>query len=122
MAAAFAAGLALRYGWIEPEALGFQCTELAAPWWCRPRQLFIDALWNGWLSAASVIAGLWAIFSSRRAAALTAIALGSLGLMLFSHDGSAVGLLCGLLSYARRHGQGGRDDGEGTPQDRMRVV
>ena len=57
----FALAFWLRYGVIQPEAIGLLCAQADAPGWCRPREWLIlgqyYAVW-GWVALASAAVAL----------------------------------------------------------------
>ncbi|MDP3874163.1 MAG: hypothetical protein Q8Q80_16010 [Methyloversatilis sp.] len=97
-AAAVAASAALRYGLMESDALHGLCAATSDDWRCAARryapQLFIDQR-IGWLALAS-----GALAVATRIPALTALAVvsGGAGLILYSADYAAAGLLLGLVA------------------------
>lgn len=122
-AAGGAAGHAVRYRFIEPEALGRACERLEV-WWCALRAaLSAFVAWGGFgwaalaLAALALLAALrhrpWAAghgaYARRMAAplAFAAMAVGGAGLMLYNGTGSAVALVTAGLALARR--EQGRD-------------
>lgn len=106
--AAVAASAALRYGLMESDALHGVCAAASDDWRCAARryapQLFIDQR-IGWLALAS-----GALAMATRIPALTALAVvsGGAGLILYSADYAAAGLLLGLVALtstrSRRRG------------------
>lgn len=84
------AGYAIRYGFVEPEALGAAC-ERTAPWWCPIRTGFIMFTeWRGfgWLAAALAAAALAGLLADRpaltRRCAAAALVAGGLGMILYN--------------------------------------
>ena len=99
--AGYAIGAALRYGLIEREDLGLLCESLSPPAWCSLRLLVIRAFLLdvfGWSSVALAALAWW-----RRSepAAWGAVAVGTLGMVLYGFTWSGVGVLGGLLLSAR---------------------
>lgn len=97
-AAAVAASAALRYGLMESDALHGLCAAASDDWRCAARryvpQLFIDQR-IGWLA---LVAGALAIATRIPALAATAVLSGGAGLILYSADYAAAGLLLGLIA------------------------
>jgi hypothetical protein len=101
VAIVLAAALALRYGWIEPAAIGYTCDGGQGPWWCMIRRALVLSFTSNGLGYASLILGVLALASHRSGIALTAVCLGVSGLVLYCYEFSAVGLILGVLSLAR---------------------
>lgn len=116
--ASFAAALAVRYGLIEPEALGLACKAAPAPWWCLPREAIIQAFHGGALGLVSLVCGiaahvpwparggaglrrLWAALDRPRFHAALALGLGAAGLVLYNASLAAVGFTLGLIRAVR---------------------
>lgn len=100
-AAAIGVAAALRYGFIEPQALNEACWAAISPWWCKPRQglaLLIDYQALGW---ASLVAAGLALTVGGRGLVLGAIASGGLGVILYNADLAAVGLVLGAVRAIR---------------------
>lgn len=101
IAASFALACALRFGVVEPEALAHVCGAPGAPWWCALRAGVIAAFASGALALACGVAAVAATLVRSRRWALAAACLGVAGLILFSYESGALGLLAGLLVLAR---------------------
>jgi hypothetical protein len=107
-AAAVAASAALRYGLMESDALHGVCAAASDDWRCAARRyaphLFIDQR-IGWLALSA-----GALAMATRIPVLVAVAVisGGAGLILYSADYAAAGLLLGLISLtstrSRRRG------------------
>lgn len=106
--AAVAASAALRYGLMESDALHNLCAAANGDWRCAARrhapQLFIDQR-IGWLALS---AGALAMATRIPVLAAVAVVSGGAGLILYSADYAAAGLLFGLIaltsSRSRRNG------------------
>lgn len=102
-AAAFACALGLRYGFIEPEAMGAACED-GGPAWCVPRTvLIVFTEWNGfgWLALVFLVLTVW---PGRRGAAWYAhLALGTAGagMVLYNATFSAAAAVLAILWLAR---------------------
>lgn len=122
-AVAFALAAAARYQLVEPAALAHACTDDPGSLTCRIRATVVALFRHqapGWLAAT---AGLMSWLLARRAVApdaeasrghlprarwqlarfagLAAIALGAVGLVLYSFDPAAAGLVLGAIALAR---------------------
>lgn len=97
-AAVVAASVALRYGLMESDALHGLCAAASDDWRCAARryvpQLFIDQR-IGWLA---LVAGALAMATRIPALAAAAVISGGAGLILYSADYAAAGLLLGLIA------------------------
>jgi hypothetical protein len=100
-AVAYGAGALIRYGLIEREDLGLLCESLSPPGWCMARLLVIRAFLLDLFGLTSL--GLLAVAGWRRsgALALAAIAIGTVGMVLYGFTWSGVGVLGGLLLAGR---------------------
>lgn len=98
LSAAALAAIALRYGLMESDALHAVCASANEDWRCYIRrwapQLFIQHR-IGWLALA---AGLLAMPTGSRLLANIAVIGGAAGLVLYSADHAAAGLLLGLIA------------------------
>ena len=112
MIAAYGVGAAMRYGLIEREDLGLLCESAAPPWWCGARLLIIRAFLHEVFAIASLLSLGAAMWRRSLALALGAVALGTVGMVLYGFTWSGVGVLGGLLLAGRL--QADRD------QDRQR--
>ena len=100
---AFAVALALRHTVVEPAALAHGCDP--NPWagWCAPRTLLLQTFVEqriGWLALAAGIAASCLRRAPRLQRWLVGVALacGCAGLILYSYEPSAVGVLLAALS------------------------
>lgn len=107
-ATAYLAGHLIRYGLVEPEAMGAAC-ERGDPWWCGLRTGFIVfTQWGGfgWLALGLAALAAGAIAARRpgaaRALALAAMTVGGFGLVLYNATLAAVAVVVALLCAARR--------------------
>jgi hypothetical protein len=105
LSAAVIASIAVRYALMESDALHAVCAAAGHDWRCVLRrwlpQLFIDQR-IGWLALA---AGLLSILTRHIALARVAIVSGGAGLILYSADYAAAGLLLGLIRIASHRSQ-----------------
>ena len=103
------AGLA-RYRLVEPADLTAVCD--AAPWEgavCTLRSLTVQAFAAQRLGLAAMACALLALVTRWRWAALTALALGSAGLVLYSVGWAAPAVLIAALVLVRPGGESGAD-------------
>ncbi len=98
--AGLALGWAVRFGAIEPEAVGRACREAAAPWGCGLREGLIGLFHFGILGGVGTAAGLYAVFGGRwrKPAARTALVTGGLALALYNAGLGSVAVALGLLA------------------------
>lgn len=96
-------GYVLRYGLVEPEAIGNMCKSAEAVWWCPIRTaLIVTTEWNG-LGYAATACALLALALPHRPAvmlALAAMAIGGAALLLYNATEAGPGLILGLLRLA----------------------
>jgi hypothetical protein len=102
LALATLTSIALRYGLMESDLLHGLCAVSDDDWRCMTRrwapQIFMDQR-IGWLAlAAGALAWLPAWPLARRALAGLALVSGAAGLVLYSADAAAAGLLLGLIT------------------------
>jgi hypothetical protein len=111
----YAVGAALRYGLIEREDLGLLCEGLDPPAWCGFRLLVIQAFLHDVFAGSSIALAALAWWRRSPAAAWAAIAVGTVGMVLYGFTWSGVGVLGGLLLSGRleadrqQHGQAERE-------------
>lgn len=94
--------LTIRYGFIEPSAIGLQCSDPVMPWWCGPREALIFIhVWNGWGIAALLCLLL---YMRKRIPALLALGLtfASLGLVLYNTGIASLSFLMALYVLGGR--------------------
>jgi len=109
----------IRYGLIEPAAIGHLCEAAAtAPAWCQGRQLLVFGFLSygyGW--AALAFAAL-ALGWKHPASAWAAAAAGVLALQLYCFEAGAFALLVGCLRLVRLQADAapGDEDGDGQRQ------
>ena len=103
----FALAFWLRYGVIQPEAIGLLCAQGDAPGWCRPREWLILGqyyeVW-GWVALASAAISLVVALPSRvlRAVLVVALLFSALALVLYNTTLGAVALVLTLLALLRQ--------------------
>lgn len=109
----------IRYGLIEPAAIGHLCEAAAtAPAWCQGRQLLVFGFLGygyGWAAlACAALALVW----KHPASAWVAAAAGVLALQLYCFEAGAFALLVGCLRLARLQADAapGDEDGDGQRQ------
>ena len=107
--AAYIAAAAVRYGLIERENLGLLCDTQAAPWWCSVRLLIIKAFLHDVFGLTSVALAAIAAWRRSGALAVAAVAVGTVGMVLYGFTWSGVGVLGGALVLARLQGQWQQD-------------
>jgi hypothetical protein len=101
MVVAYGAGAALRYGLIEREDLGLLCESAPLPAWCAARLFVIRAFLHDAFAIASLVSLCVAVWRRAVPFALSAIALGTVGMVLYGFTWSGVGVLGGLLVSGR---------------------
>jgi len=97
----YAIGAALRYGLVEREDLGLLCESLSPPAWCTLRLVVIRAFLLDVFGWSSVVLAALAWWRRSEPAAWGAVAVGTLGMVLYGFTWSGVGVLGGLLLSAR---------------------
>ena len=103
----FALAFWLRYGVIQPEAIGLLCAQGDAPAWCRPREWLILGqyyeLW-GWVAVASAAVALTVPLppTARRVVLGVALLFSALALVLYNTTLGALALVVTLLALLRR--------------------
>ena len=119
---AFAVAMLLRHGLVERDDVGAACESAGAPAWCALRMLVIRGFLHGIYGLSSlVLAGLAAWRRSSRLADL-AIALGTLGMVLYDFTWSGAGVIGGVLVRAglerkRQENAEPERDGGSTPRE-----
>jgi hypothetical protein len=97
----------LRYGVIQPEAIGTLCAQADAPGWCRPREWLILGqyyqVW-GWVALVSAAIGLIVTLPRPLLRLVLGIALffSALALVLYNTTLGALALVLALLALLRR--------------------
>ena len=102
---AYIVAVKVRYGLIEREDLGLLCDTPAAPWWCSVRLLIIQAFLHDVFGLASVALAALGAWRRSAAAAVLAVAIGTVGMVLYGFTWSGIGVLGGALVLARLQGQ-----------------
>jgi hypothetical protein len=103
----FALAFWLRYGVIQPEAIGILCGQTDAPGWCRPREWLLLVqhyqVW-GWIALASALVALIVTLPRPLLGIVLAIALlfSALALVLYNATLGALALVLTLLALLRR--------------------
>ena len=106
---AYIAAAAVRYGLTVRENLGLLCDTQAAPWWCSVRLLIIKAFLHDVFGLTSVALAAIAAWRRSGALAVAAVAVGTVGMVLYGFTWSGVGVLGGALVLARLQGQWQQD-------------
>ena len=106
---AAAAAAAVRYGLVEREDLGLLCQSAVPPWWCGLRLLVIQAFLHDVFGLASVSLAALALARRSALAAVLAVAVGTVGMVLYGFTWSGIGVLGGALVLARLQGQWQQD-------------
>lgn len=97
----------LRYGVIQPEAIGILCAEADAPGWCGPREWLILGqyyqVW-GWVALASAVIALIVTLPRPvlRIVLVIALLFSALALVLYNTTLGALALVLTLLALLRR--------------------
>jgi hypothetical protein len=103
----FALAFWLRYGVIQPEAIGTLCGQADAPGWCRPREWLILGqyyeVW-GWVALVSGAIALVVTLPPLLLRTILAVALlfSALALVLYNTTLGSVALVLTLLALLRR--------------------
>jgi hypothetical protein len=103
----FALAFWLRYGVIQPEAIGILCGQAGAPGWCVPRQWLIlgqyYAVW-GWIALIGAGIALFVALPPHLMRIVLAVSLlfSTLALILYNTTMGAVALVLTLLALLRR--------------------
>jgi hypothetical protein len=97
---AFGLALALRYGWVEAEGLGFWCAQ-AEDWRCAWRQGVITLFAHNRLGIFAAAVALLALGCRSRSLAWVGWVAGLMGLALYCFEASAFAVLLALLILAR---------------------
>lgn len=103
--AAYTVAALARYGLVERDDLGILCQPEGAPWWCALRLLIIRAFVHNVFGLASVALAVLAAWRRSAVMAGLAIALGTVGVVLYGFTWSGVGMLGGALVQARLQGE-----------------
>jgi hypothetical protein len=103
----FALALWLRYGVIQPEAIGILCGQADAPGWCTPRQWLV--LWQhyngwGWVALVSAAISLFVTLPQPllRIVLANALLFSALALILYNATHGSLALVLTLLALLRR--------------------
>ena len=103
----FALAFWLRYGVIQPEAIGLLCAQADAPGWCRPREWLILGqyyqVW-GWVAVAGAAVALVVPLPPALLRVVLGIALlfSALALVLYNTTLGALALVVTLLALLRK--------------------
>jgi glycerol uptake facilitator-like aquaporin len=98
-----------RYGLVERDDLGALCQSAEAPVWCDLRMLIIRAFLNDVFGLSSLVLAVLAAWRRSSIAAYLAVAIGTVGMVLYGFTWSGVGVLGGALVLARLQGQWQQD-------------
>jgi hypothetical protein len=104
---AFAAAIYLRYGLIQSTPIGLSCLDvlsgdLAAPWYCAPREALVRFnMMAGW-SVAALVGGGLALLTRHCLAIALGLLAGAMGLVLYNAGPAAGGLVMALFALLRR--------------------
>jgi hypothetical protein len=96
----------LRYGVIQPQAIGLLCAQADAPGWCQPRAWLILGqyyeVW-GWVALGSAAVALLLTLpaASHRAVLAVALLFSALALVLYNTTLGALALVLTLLALLR---------------------
>lgn len=99
-----AAAVGVRYGFIEPPALGERCASggLDAPAWCALRELVVQGFLHDVYGIAALVASAVALLRPRYWSACLAAALGAIAIELYCYESGALALLAGCLLLVRQ--------------------
>lgn len=106
-ALSFVAGYAVRYQFVEPEAMGAAC-ERGNPWWCPLRTGFIMFTeWGGfgWLAMALAVVAIGVLAkggaATARWIAVIALVAAGLGMILYNNTMSVPAAILALICLIR---------------------
>lgn len=97
---AFAVAMLLRHGLVERDDLGSLCESPGAPAWCALRMLVIRGFLHGIYGAASLAFAAFAAWRRSPVLASLAIAVGTIGMVLYDFTWSGAGVVGGMLVHA----------------------
>ena len=119
---AFAVAMLLRHGLVERDDVGAACESAGAPAWCALRMLVIRGFLHGIYGLSSLVFAALAAWRGSPRLADLAIAVGTLGMVLYDFTWSGAGVIGGVLVRAglereRQENAEPQRDGGGCPRD-----
>jgi hypothetical protein len=115
-AAAFALAMLLRHGLVERDDVGSLCESPGAPAWCALRMLVIRGFLLGVYGASSLAFAVLAAWRRSPLFADLAVAVGTVGMVLYDFTWSGAGVVGGMLVRAaleRERDQNARPERDG---------
>lgn len=100
-ALAVGAGLALRFGFVQPHAIGILCEGATPPVWCALRRAAVLSFNTGGLGFAAFAAALAAHVFDRRGLAALALIIAGLAASLYNAEWASAAAVLALLRLAR---------------------
>ena len=97
---AFAFAMLLRHGLVERDDVGAACESAGAPAWCALRILVIRGFLHGIYGLSSLVFAALAAWRGSPRLADLAIAVGTLGMVLYDFTWSGAGVIGGVLVRA----------------------
>ncbi|MFT3801407.1 MAG: hypothetical protein QM766_09335 [Burkholderiaceae bacterium] len=101
LALSVAVALALRHFAIEPPAIGHACDVARWQGWCAARTTLLMTFQHQQLGWIALVLGVLALWTRRAAIGHAGLVFGCLGIVLYSYDTAALGLLASLLALCR---------------------
>lgn len=119
---AFAFAMLLRHGLVERDDVGAACESAGAPAWCALRMLVIRGFLHGIYGLSSLVFAALAAWRGSPRLADLAIAVGTLGMVLYDFTWSGAGVIGGVLVRAglerkRQENAETERDGGSTPRE-----
>ena len=119
---AFAFAMLLRHGLVERDDVGAACESAGAPAWCALRMLVIRGFLHGIYGLSSLVFAALAAWRGSPRLADLAIAVGTLGMVLYDFTWSGAGVIGGVLVRAglerkRQENAEPERDGGSTPRE-----
>lgn len=119
---AFAVAMLLRHGLVERDDVGAACESAGAPAWCALRMLVIRGFLHGIYGLSSLVFAALAAWRGSPRLADLAIAVGTLGMVLYDFTWSGAGVIGGVLVRAglerkRQENAEPERDGGSTPRE-----
>lgn len=96
-----AVAMLLRHGLVERDEIGSLCEAPGAPAWCAARMLVIRGFLHGIYGISSLVFAVLAAWRRSSRLADLALAVGTLGMVLYDFTWSGAGVLGGALVRAR---------------------
>ncbi|MFT4102088.1 MAG: hypothetical protein QM674_13820 [Burkholderiaceae bacterium] len=101
LALSLALALALRHFAVEPPAIGHACDVARWQGWCAARTTLLMTFQHQQLGWIALVLGALALLTRRGAIGHAGLVFGCLGIVLYSYDSAAFGLLASMLALCR---------------------